>query len=130
MCLASVVTARPVGPADLSGRHRGADAGILAHLRFHEIGVGAIPGHQVGVRANLGDASGVENHDAVGVADGREPMRDDQDGATCRRRHQRIPDGRLVSGIKVRGRLVEDQDRCLTQEGARQGQALTLPARE
>ena len=70
--------------------------------------------------------------DQVGVLDGRQPVRDDQ-----RRprpvRHRRIEPGlHLLLRLRVerRGRLVEDQDVRVTDQRAREREALALPSGE
>src|SRR6266498_4608750 len=80
------------------------------------------------VRAALDDPPVGEHHDEVRVSHGGEPMRDDQHGAV---RHQ--PVDRLLDealGLHVQGarRFVEDQNRRIAQQRARDRDALALAA--
>ena len=85
---------------------------------------------QFGVRALLDDAASVERHDAVGTLDRRQPVRDDERRAAA---HQQVERGllhlrSLGLGVERRRRLVEDQDRGVLVDGARDRQALALAA--
>src|SRR5690606_21703184 len=68
--------------------------------------------------------------DAVGVLDRRQPVGDDQRRAALRELVERLLDRALGLGVEGRGRLVEDQDRRVLQEDARDRQPLLLTARE
>ena len=54
------------------------EASALRELRRVKSGEGAVGRKERGVGALLDDAAGVDDDDAVGVADGREPVRDDE----------------------------------------------------
>src|SRR5439155_32942 len=87
-------------------------------------------GRQLAGAAPLGDAPRVDAEDAVGVAQGGEAVRDDEHRAAAHEVGQRLLHHELALGVEVRGRLVQDQDRRIFQEGARDGEPLALPARE
>ena len=85
---------------------------------------------QVGVRALLDDASAVEHDDAVAVLDRRQPVRDDDRRAPAHQLFERRLDQPLRLGVERRGRLVEDQDRRVLEDRARDRDALPLAARQ
>ena len=66
---------------------------------------------QLGVGAALADLAAVHDEDAVGVLDGRQPVRDDQRGAPAEQARHGILDEQLGLGVDARRRLVEHQDR-------------------
>ena len=81
-------------------------------------------------RTDLHDPPGLEHQDARRLADGGEPMGDDEGGAVLHdfvERHQHFGFGR---GIERAGRLVENQDRRVLQQRARNRQALALATRQ
>src|SRR5262245_9352804 len=73
------------GTISTSRRHvdrRGRRLGGRHHeLRARQLGEHAVGGHQLLERATLDDVSATEHQDAVGMADGGEPMRDHEGGA-------------------------------------------------
>jgi hypothetical protein len=82
------------------------------------------------MRALLGDAAGLEHDDAIGMDHGRQAVRDDDRGAAALDRFQRRLDIGLGAAVERAGRLVEDQDRRVLDQGARDRDALLLAARE
>ena len=78
--------------------------------------------------AALGDAAFVQHHDLVGIDHGRQPVRDDERGVLAGDVAERLLDGRLGAAVQRAGRLVEDQDRRVLQQGAGDGDALLLAA--
>ena len=89
--------------------------------------IGELQAAPAGHRARPGRASAscvpsstirplVHHQDAVGRADGREPMGDDQGGAALHQPVERGLDLALALGIERRGRLVEKQDRRILQD--------------
>ena len=82
------------------------------------------------MRAALDDHAVVEHENLVGVDDGRQPMRDDQRGAIARHAVELVLDVPLGVAVERRGRLVEQQDRRALQNGAGNGDALLLAARQ
>src|SRR5262250_3393903 len=104
------------GVEGLERREASVDAGFARHERF--------------VRADLGEAPVVHDHHAVRVLYRGETMRDDEDGAVLHQLAQRLLHQELAFRVQVRGRLIQDQDGRILQERARDGDALTLAARE
>ena len=82
------------------------------------------------MRADLGDTSGLDGEDQVRPPDGREPVRDHERGAIPHQVGQRILHEQLRFGVERRGRFVEDEQRTVLQNRARDGQPLALPAGE
>ena len=72
----------------------------------------------------------VEHEDRVGVGNGREAVRDRDRGAVGRHGVERGEDVLLGAGVERAGRLVEQQDRRVLDEGPRDRDALLLAARE
>src|SRR5258708_7178221 len=83
-----------------------------------------------GMAALLDDFATVEHQDAVEAAHRRQSVRDHDRGAALHQPFHRLLDQRFGFGIEARRRLVEDQDRRVGQERARQRDALTLAARQ
>ena len=80
--------------------------------------------------AAFGDAAFVEHDDLIGVDHRREPVRDRDRGAALRHRVQRVEDLGLGAAVERAGRLVEDQDRRILEQGPRDRDALLLAARQ
>ena len=80
--------------------------------------------------AGLGDPALVQHNDEVGVAHRRQAMRDHDGGAVGLQQVEGAANGLLVDRVEMRGRLVEDQDRRILEEGARDRDALALAAAE
>src|SRR5579875_2652825 len=85
---------------------------------------------QLVVGAGFGDFAGLEHYDFVGLADGGEPMGDDEDGAALHEGGERLLDEALGFGIEVGGGFVEDEDGRVFEQGAGDGNALALAAAE
>src|SRR5207237_1141551 len=71
-----------------------------------------------------------EDQDAVGVADGRQAVGDDERGAALHDLRERGLYFRFGRGVERARRLVENQNRRILQESARDRQALALASRE
>ena len=80
--------------------------------------------------AAFGDDPLVEHQDFIGMHDGRQPVRDDQRRAPPGDPLERGLNLALGEAVERRGRLVEHQNRRRLQNGARDGDALLLAARE
>ena len=82
------------------------------------------------MRSLLDDASSVDDVDAVGVEDRRQPMRDGKG----RPAHHELVESRLhdllALRIERRRRLIEDQNARILQDGACDRDALTLSTRK
>ncbi len=97
----------------------------LPHLR-----IDGAAREQLLVGAGLHQPAMVEHHDAVGVDDGGEPVRDDQRGVVAGDALELLLDGALGARVQRRGRFVEDHDRGPLEQRPRDGDALPFPARE
>ena len=95
-----------------------------------QLGVEAAAGEQFPVGADVGDAAAVHHHDAVGVADRRQAVGDDQGGAPRGEAVERLLDQRLGAGVEGGGGLVQEQHRRVAEHGAGDGDALALAAGE
>ena len=80
--------------------------------------------------AVLDDASVVEHQDAVELAHRRQAVGDDDGRAAAHQRVHGVLDQGLRLAVETRGRLIEDQDRRIGQEGARDRDPLALAAGE
>jgi hypothetical protein len=111
-----------------------ADERRLVRLLLHadELGVGAaVPsGHEVVVRAHLGDGAGLQDGDEVGLADGGEPVRDDEGGAADHEAVQRLLHQLLRLGVQRACGLVEEEDGRVLEHGPGNGDPLLLAAGE
>ena len=74
------------------------------------------------------DAAALHHRDPVGVAHRREPMRDDQHGAPGHQPLERELHHALALGVERARRLVEQQDRAVGEDRARDREPLPLPA--
>ena len=80
------------------------------------------------MRAALGDVSGVDDEDLVGITDRGQAMGDDDDGPPSRQPGQGLVDVTLGGRVGLGGGLVKDEDGGVLEVGARQRDALTLPS--
>ena len=80
--------------------------------------------------AGLDDAAVVEHDDLVGVAHGREPVRDRDRRPALREPVERLLHEPLGLGVERARRLVEDEDRRVAQDRARDRDPLLLAAGE
>ena len=86
------------------------------------------PREQLDMRARLDYPARIEHQDDVGCLYGGQPMRHHDRGAVHHQRTERGPHKLLADRVEMRGGLVEHQDRRVLQEGARDGDALSLTA--
>jgi len=82
------------------------------------------------VRAPLDDAMIIDHQDLVGVADGAQPVGDDQAGAVCHKRTQALLDKQLGARIHRAGGLVQDEDARVLEDGPSDGQKLAVAVAE
>ena len=82
------------------------------------------------VRPSLDDAAPVENDEGVHAPDRRQAVRDDDCCPPSHQRPERALDQRFALGIERARRFVEDQNRRVLQDRARDRDALALAARE
>ncbi|KAJ0160181.1 hypothetical protein CTA2_8415 [Colletotrichum tanaceti] len=114
-----------VGPGAVAVGGGAADA-----LQPGHAGKGAVlAGHQVIVGTLLDDPAGVHDDDVVGVADGRQPVGDGDDGAVLGRRLlDGALDALLAGRVERRGGLVQHEDLGVADQGPGEGDALALAA--
>ena len=82
------------------------------------------------MRAILDHPALVDGDDAVALADGREAMRNDDDGAPPHDLAHIFLDDAFALVIEGTGRLVKNENARIGDQGAGDGDALALPARE
>ena len=82
------------------------------------------------MRAALAQLAVVEDEYLVGALDGREAVRDDDGGAVAQDALDGPLDELLGLGVDGAGRLVEDEERRVEGERAREGDELLLADRE
>ena len=102
----------------------------LAELSLVELAVDAAACEQLVVCALLGDDAVLDDEYAVGLEDGREPVRDHNVGAALHDGLQRILDRIFRDRVEGRRGLVQDQDARVLEHHARDGQALLFPTGE
>src|SRR5208337_901463 len=99
-------------------------------LAFRELSEMSAEMHELVEAAALDDAAACEYEDAVGVADGREPVRDHEGGAALHHLGKRRLHARFGERIERAGRLVQDENRGILKERAGDREALALAAGE
>ena len=82
------------------------------------------------MRASCVDSAGASVTHPVGERDQRRPVRDEHDGPPVARRRIASMTSRSVLAVEVRRRLVEQQQRRVAQERARERDALALAGGE
>ena len=80
--------------------------------------------------ALLGNAAPLHDHHAVGMFDGGQAVCNDQRGAALHQALQRVLHQPFGFGVERRGCFVQNQDGRILVQGPRNGQPLTLSARE
>src|SRR2546421_916734 len=117
--------ASSLGSHALSGRSE-----IRRRLHGEELRIASAEVHELVVRPALDDATFVKDVDAVRRADARKAVRDEQYGPAAE--EVTHPREEVVLGASVQGggRLVEDDERCITEERPGEGDALPLTDRD
>ena len=82
------------------------------------------------MRAPLDDPAVLHHQDHVGVADRRQPVRDDERRAPAHQLAHRALDEDFGARVDAARRFVEDQDRRIGEERARDRQQLLLALRQ
>ena len=77
----------------------------------------------------LHDPAAVEDHQTVGSPYGAEPVGNDQGRTPHQELAQGILDQPLALGIQVAGGLVQNEDRGILENGAGNGDSLSLASR-
>lgn len=99
-------------------------------MAFDHFAVGSGCFHQLGMRADFGDASLFKDEDAVGVSDGAEPVRDDEARPFAHEFCEAALDELFAFGVEVAGGFVKNEDPGIREECAGDGDSLTLSAAE
>ena len=102
----------------------------VAELAAVEVGVEAALRDEGVVRAALDDLALVHDEDQVGVADGRQAMRDDEGRAAGEQLLQRCLDELLAARVDAGGGLVQDEDARVGEQSARDAEELALTLAE
>src|SRR5688572_22235022 len=92
--------------------------------------VGLGRGQELFVAADGGEAALAHDDDEVGPADLREPVSDQQGGAALGGAEDRLLDLVFGGAVDGGGRVVQDEDAWVGEEGTGQGEALALAAGE
>src|ERR1700744_3474322 len=95
-----------------------------------QFGVAALSGPQAGGGARVDDVTVVENDDLVRVADGGQPVRDGDRGPAFGKGVERLLHGPFGLGVEGAGRLVQDQDARVPEQGPGDRDPLLLAAGE
>src|SRR5882757_196137 len=86
-------------------------------LAAPHIGIEAVARQKLAVPAAFGDTAAVEDDDLVGIDDGRQAMGDHYRGAAAAHLFERALDFLLGAGVERAGRLVEQQDLRVLEDG-------------
>ena len=89
-----------------------------------EFGVEAAGGEEFVMDSPLGDLAAFENEDLIGMANGRESVRDDEAGTVLHEAVEGLLDEPLGGRVHTRGGFIEDEDRWIFEKGASDGEAL------
>src|SRR2546430_3079467 len=103
---------------------------LYAGLQPVERSEGARDLHESLEAALLDDVAVAQHHDQVSLSDGGQAVRDDERGTPCRQALETLHDEGLGLRVERRGGLVEDQDGGVSEDGARDGEALLFALRQ
>src|SRR5439155_773757 len=104
--------------------------GFAPELAMIEVGVELAAFEEFGVSSAFRNLSVLEHDDAVGPAHGRKPVRDEEGRAALGQSVQGLQQSVFGFDVERAGRLVEDQNGRVLQQGARNRNALALAAGE
>ena len=99
----------------------------MALAGFPQPSISSIRGKQFVVGAAFGDPAVVEHDDLVGSGDGVQSMSDHQHRTVSGQPVERLLDKVFRFRIGVRCGLVEDEDRCVGEDGTGDGEPLPFP---
>src|SRR5206468_1488947 len=102
-------------------------------LKVEHRAVATALGHELVVRAELDDPAVFEHADAVGVADRRKAMRDEDGGAVTTGSQDAVEDLGLAADVELGRWFIEQHDagaELYGTQGSRQRDTLPLPARK
>src|SRR5690242_15345369 len=109
-------------------------AGSEEKIRLHsvllgvEVVVAASEGVQTLVRASLDDTARLDDQDLIRTSDGREAVRDDKRRTSAHQVLQPFLNQRFGFGVEAGSGFIEDENARIGENGARDGDALFLPA--
>jgi hypothetical protein len=83
---------------------------------------------EIGLLAGIDNASLIHDEQMVSLANGREPMCDNHNGAPTAKRPERLPNVKFRLHIEGRRRLVEQDDGCAFKKRTRNGQPQSFAA--
>ena len=83
---------------------------------------------QLVMRAAFDDASVIEHKDTVGALERQQALGDDKRCAVAHQLGQRLLDQVLGLGVHAAGRVIEDEDAGIVEQGTGDGDALLLAA--
>ena len=83
--------------------------------------------NQLLVRAALNDAPVIEHENLIGTHNRRKPMRDDHRRSVRHQMFQRFLNQTLGRGVYTCGRFIENQNRRILQQSARDREPLLFP---
>src|SRR5574341_11423 len=126
-CMAAILREPP---GDCNAARSGPRPGGPSELPRHEVRVEPALVQELAMAAGLRHLPFLEDDDPLGAAHRGQPVRDHQRRAAARQEIERPAHRLLADSVQVRGRLVEDQNGRVLEEGARDGHALALAARE
>src|SRR3954468_13142 len=99
-------------------------------LETMETRVTAVLREQLVVRARFGDAAAMQHEDHVGVAHGSQPMRDRDRGPAFEEVRQALEDQIFRQRIERGGGLIEEENRRVANNRARDRDPLALASRQ
>src|SRR3984893_9301506 len=99
-------------------------------LQTEERGITAATAQQIIMPSALDDFAALDHQDGVGVHDGVQAMGDDDGGTVLAEMLDRLLHLLLRFGIKRRGSLIEQDDRCVLEQRAGHRDALALATGE
>src|SRR5213596_2282380 len=102
----------------------------LPEVELVQAPVPAAPGHHLGVRAAVDDATFLQQQHEICVRDRGQVVCDHETGLAGHQAIECLAHGRLAFHVETGHRLVQNQDRGVANERARDGDALPLPAGE
>ena len=97
-------------------------------LNIPQLGIPAIGLHQCLMRAFFLYPSAFQDDDPVGIPDGLEPVGNGNNGPPFDQGVDGLLHLQFIFGIERGGRFVQQDDRCVLEDGAGYGYALLFPA--
>ena len=102
----------------------------ITELQRRQPCIQRIAGDQLLMRPHRHQLALVHHGNPVGILHRGQPVGDHQRGAPFHQLRQRLLDQVFALGVQRAGGFVQQQDRCIHQQGPGDGQALALAARK